>query len=74
MENGRLEFPEVSGKTIAELLVQDDEMFGREVLVRFSDGTQLSIVIGVKQSVDARYCVEETPDTPIFVRQDPATT
>lgn len=71
MENGTVAFPEVAGKMVAELVVQDDDMFGREVLVRFSDGTQLSIVIGVKQAVDARYCMEETPDIPIFVRRDP---
>lgn len=70
MENPALEFPEVVGKSISELSVYDDALFGREVLVRFSDGTQLSIAIGVRQSVDARYCLDETPDTPIFVRQD----
>ena len=72
MENARIDFPEVVGKTVTELSVQDDDMFGREVLVRFSDGTQLSIVVSVKQAVDARYCLEETPDIPIFVRVDPA--
>jgi hypothetical protein len=71
MENATIEFPEVVGKSIAELSVYDDAMFGCEILVRFTDGTQLSIAIGFKQSVDARYCLEESPDTPIFVRQDP---
>jgi hypothetical protein len=70
MENAIVEFPEVKGKSVAELSVYDDAMFGREVLVRFTDGTQLSIAIGVRQSVDARYCLEESPDTPIFVRRD----
>jgi len=71
MENPTVEFPEVVGKSISELSVYDDDLFGREVLVRFTDGTQLSILIGVKQSVDARYSVDDSPDTPIFVRQDP---
>jgi hypothetical protein len=71
MENPIMEFPEVAGKSVTELSVYDDAMFGREVLVRFTDGTQLSIAVGVKQCLDARYCVEETPDTPIFIRQDP---
>jgi hypothetical protein len=70
MENAVVEFPEVKGKSVAELSVYDDAMFGREVLVRFTDGTQLSIAIGVRQSVDARYCLEESPDIPIFVRHD----
>ena len=70
MDNLALDFPEVVGKSIAALSVYDDPLFGREVLVRFTDGTQLSIAIGVRQTVDARYCVEETPDAPIFIRQD----
>ena len=70
MENPKVEFPEVVGKSVAELSIYDDPLGGREVLVRFSDGTQLSVSVGVKQSIDARYCKEESPDTPIFTRQD----
>jgi hypothetical protein len=69
MSECRIDFPEVAGKHIAELFVQEDVDFGREVLVRFTDGTQLSIAIGVRQVVDARYCNEETPDTPLSHRQ-----
>ena len=69
MENTKLEFPEVVGKSISELSVYDDPLCGREVWVRFTDGTQLSVCVGVKQSVDARYCNEDTPDIPIFTRQ-----
>ncbi len=70
MENSRVEFPEVVGKSVAELTVLDDPEFGREVLVRFTDATQLSIAVGVKQTIDARYCNEETPDEPFFIRHD----
>ena len=70
MEKPKLEFPEVVGKSVAELSVYDDVMYGREVLVRFTDGTQLSVCVGVKQAIDARYCREDTPDTPIFTRQE----
>jgi hypothetical protein len=70
MENPKLEFPEVVGKSVAELSVYHDPLGGREVLMRFSDGTQLSVSVSVKQSIDARYCKEEYPDTPIFTRQD----
>ena len=73
MDDARMEFPEVIGKVITEVSVYDDAVFGREVLVRFTDGTQLSIAIGVRQLVDARYCAEGTPDIPIFVRQDAGT-
>jgi hypothetical protein len=70
MENAAIEFPEVAGKTIKEMTVHDDPLYGREVLARFTDGTQLSICIAATQSVEARYCSEETPDVPIFVRQE----
>ena len=69
MANNKLEFPEVVGKSISELSVYDDPLYGRELLVRLTDGTQLSICVGVKQSVDARYCNEDTPDIPIFRRE-----
>ena len=68
MSDPKLEFPEVVGKFVAELSVYEDTEFGKEVLVRFTDGTQLSIAVGVRQVVDARYCNEETPDLPIFHR------
>jgi hypothetical protein len=70
MEKPTLEFPEVIGKTIAELAVYDDAATGREVLVRFTDGTQISVFIGVEQVVEAVYCKEGTPDPPIWTRRD----
>ena len=69
MSESKLEFPEVVGKSVAEVSVLEDPEFGREVLVRFSDGTQLSIAVGVRQIIDARYSNEEMPDLPIFHRQ-----
>jgi hypothetical protein len=69
MSESKLEFPEVIGKLLAEVSVLDDPEFGKEILMRFSDGTQLSIAVGVRQSIDARYCNEETPDAPIFHRK-----
>ena len=69
MSESKLEFPEVVGKVVAELSVLEDPEFGKEVLVRFADGTQLSIAVGVRQVIDARYCNEEMPDLPISHRQ-----
>lgn len=70
MQNLKMEFPEVVGKAVAELSIYDDPALGREVLVRFNDGTHLSVCIGVKQAVDARYSHDDEPDSPIFIRQD----
>jgi hypothetical protein len=69
MSESKLEFPEVVGKSVAEVSVLDDPEFGKEILLRFSDGTQLSIAVGVRQSVDARYCDEEMPDVPMSHRK-----
>jgi hypothetical protein len=68
MENAKLEFPEVVGQVVSELTIYDDPISGQEVLVRFSDGTQLSICINIRQAVDARYYKDDTPDMPIFIR------
>ena len=69
MSELKLGFPEVVGKSVAEVSVLDDPEFGKEVLMRFADGTQLSIAVGIRQTIDARYCNEETPDTPISHKQ-----
>lgn len=70
MEESKVDFPELAGKVVTEFAVYPGSEFGREVLVRFTDGTQISIAIGVTQSVDARYCRDDTPDLPIFTRLD----
>jgi hypothetical protein len=53
MSDPKLEFPEVVGKFVAELSVYEDAEFGKEVLVRFTDGTQLSIAVGDGSTTDA---------------------
>jgi hypothetical protein len=54
---------------VAELAVCDDALCGREVLVWFTDGTQISICINVEQVVEARYGKDDTPDNPIWTRR-----
>ena len=65
-----MDFPEVAGKTVVELSVHDDATYGREFLVRFTDETELSICVGVKQTIDARYCRDGAPDKPLFLRRE----
>ena len=43
MSESKLEFPEVVGKSVAEVAVLDDPEFGKEILLRFSDGMQLQL-------------------------------
>lgn len=65
----RIDFSEIAGKTIADMSVYDDPIFGREVLLRFTDETQLSICIGIKHTIDARYFRNSLPDTPLWTRR-----
>ena len=69
-EASRIDFPEVAGKTVAELSVLNDPVSGREVLVEFTDQTQLSICVGMKQTVEARYTSDGIPEPPIFARRE----
>ena len=69
-EEPRIDFPEVAGKIVAELSVYDDPVNGREVVIRFTDQTQLSICIEVRQTISAGYCPDGIPEPPIFARQD----
>ena len=60
MPEANMSFPEVSGKRVSEVSVYEGADFSRDVLVRFSDGTQLSIAVGARQVIDARFCDEDT--------------
>ena len=50
-----LELPEAAGKVIKVMRVYDDPPYGREVHLIFTDGTELSVDIGVKTCVDAKH-------------------
>jgi hypothetical protein len=45
MKRPTFEFPEAKGKTIEEVLIFDDPENGREILLRFTDETVLSVVL-----------------------------
>ena len=51
MKRPTFDFPEVKGKTIAEMVVFDDPQNGREVLLRFDDETILSVVMETATAV-----------------------
>ncbi len=68
-ESSRLEFPEVIGKSVREVAVHPETPEGTEVLMSFTDGTQLSINLGVRHVIDVRYSADDTPDKPIFERR-----
>ena len=45
MKRPTFDFPEAKGKTIEELVIFDDPENGREILLRFTDETVLSVVL-----------------------------
>lgn len=51
MKRSTFDFPEVKGKIIEELVVFDDPQNGREVLLKFSDDTLLSVVMETATAV-----------------------
>jgi hypothetical protein len=65
-----LTFQKSPGKHVFERFVQQDEELGREVCVRFTEGTQLSSAVGVRQIIGARYCNEETTNVSISHKQE----
>jgi len=69
MSQERLEMPEVAGKTIRYLAVNDDPEYGREVHLQFTDGTELSIWVGVLQRVSAQFLDSGSGEV-LFERED----
>jgi hypothetical protein len=65
----KMAFPELAGKTVEEIVLYDDPLTGREVAMRFSDGTELSISIRAQQCAEARYFARESEEA-IFERRD----
>jgi len=71
MAQERLEIPEVEGKTIRHLAVNDDPEYGREVNLQFTDGTELSLWVGVLQRVSAQF-LDSGSGRVLFEREDRA--
>jgi hypothetical protein len=50
-----LEFPEAANLTVQSLRVYDDPPYGREVHLAFTDGTEISIDLGISTTVKGRH-------------------
>jgi hypothetical protein len=55
MTRSFLELPEAANLTVQTLRVYDDPPYGREVHLLFTDGTQLSIDVGIQTVVKTRH-------------------
>ncbi len=69
MTMAKLEIPNVSGKTVDSVALHDDPLSGRELTVRFTDGTELSVTIGFRQIATVRHFAV-TSDETLFERSE----
>ena len=65
----RLEMPNVSGKTVDSIALHDDPISGRELTIRFTDGTELSVMVGCRQIATVRHFDVKTDKT-LFERNE----
>ena len=59
----RLDLPNVSGKTVEGIALHDDPASGRELTIRFTDGTELSVIVASKQVATVRHFDVKTDKT-----------
>jgi len=59
----RLDMPNVSGKTVESIALHDDPASGRELTIRFTDETELSVMVGCKQIATIRHFDLKTDKT-----------
>jgi len=48
MTKAKLGVPDVSGKTVENIVLHDDPLSGRELTVRFTDQTELSVMLSCR--------------------------
>ena len=55
MTRPRLEIPNVSGRTVQSIMLHDDPSYGREVNIRFTDQTEVSVSVECRQIAEVRH-------------------
>lgn len=72
MQRPFLEFPEAAAKIIENLRVYSNPQSGREVHIKFVDGTAISIEIDMSSTVNGRYYRDDQGDIEVIrERRDP---
>ena len=56
MKQPTFDFPEAKGKCVEEVLIFDDAQKGREILIRFTDQTVLSISMEILATISGKLC------------------
>jgi hypothetical protein len=62
-----IEFSEANGKIVQSLRVYDDPPSGREIHLKFSDGTAISIEIGIQSVVSGKHYRENQGDVEVLL-------
>jgi hypothetical protein len=65
----KLEVPDVSGKTVDSIVLRDDPSSGRELTIRFTDETELSVMVECRQIAAVRH-FHVSNDQTIFERNE----
>ena len=65
----RLEMPNVSGRTVDSIVLYDDPLAGRELTIRFTDETELSVMVGCRQVATVRHFQVKNDQT-LFERDE----
>jgi len=69
MKMARLEIPNVSGRTVESIVLYDDPLSGRELTIRFTDETELSVMVGCRQVATVRHFQVKNDQT-LFERNE----
>lgn len=69
MTMAKLEMPDVSGKTVDSIVLHDDPSSGRDLTIRFTDETELSVMVECKQIATVRH-FNVSNDKTIFERNE----
>jgi len=67
----KLEMPDVFGKMVESIALHDDPASGRELTIRFTDGTELSVMLSCRQIAAVRHFVVASDKT-LFERNEAA--
>jgi hypothetical protein len=70
MKRPAFDFPEVKGKTIAELLVYDDPQNGREIFLRFADETMLSVEMETSTTITGKFWCRDRGTLELICERD----
>lgn len=61
-----LDLKEATGRVVETMRVYDDPPYGREVYIEFTDGTKMSVDIGIETIVCAKHYTDQEGDLKVL--------